>query len=156
MDHVDLSWLTHREEFERSDFPYRNRWLLMGRGCSFDCFFCGGSRPSLAQSFGRQMVIVRPAEQLAADMVKLAHAGVEAVNVTHDLFSMGPSYWKPLFSAIRRSGVRLGLGNESWGPLPSDDILDAWARTFDVSRSYIALSPTSACPIASPSTCSFS
>ena len=143
-DHADLSWLVHRAEFERSDFPYRNRWLLTGRGCAHACFFCGGSAPSLARSFGRTRVIQRPPEHVAADIIRLAKSGAEAVNVTHDLFGMGRGYWEPLFGLVRQAGVAVGLGNESWGPIPDDDVLDAWAHTFDVSRSYIALSPTSA------------
>lgn len=144
LDHVDLSWLVHRAEFQKSDFPYRNQWLLMGRGCPNACFFCGGSSPSLALSFGRSHQLIRPPEQLAADIVRLAKAGIQGVNLTHDIFSMGRAYWEPLFAAVRRSGVTVGLGNESWGPVPDDDVLEAWARTFDVSCSYIALSPTSA------------
>ncbi len=144
LDHVDISWLQHREEFERSDFPYRNRWLLVGRGCPHACFFCGGSGPSLARSFGRDDVLIRPAHSVVADIVRLACSGVEAVHLTHDLFSLGRAYWEELFRGVRRAGVHVGLGNESWGPIPDDEVLEAWAQTFDVTRSYIALSPTSA------------
>ncbi|MBN1424622.1 radical SAM protein [Candidatus Fermentibacteria bacterium] len=144
LDHVDMGWLEHLEDFERSDLPYRNRWLLTGRGCPHSCFFCGGSRPGLARLFGRERVLVRPPDHVAADIVRLARTGVEAVHLTHDLFSVDDQYWRSLFDVVRSSGVTVGLANESWGPVPGDDLLEAWAATFDVARSYIALSPTSA------------
>ncbi len=144
LDHVDMSWLQHVEEFERSDFRYRNRWLLVGRGCPKSCFFCGGSKPGLASVWGRNCVTVRSPSEVARDVVRLARSGVEAVHLTHDLLSLGKEYWEPFFGRVARIGISVGLGNESWGPLPDEEFLDAWVSTFDVSKSYIALSPTSA------------
>jgi len=143
-DHVDMSWLQHLDEFERSDFTYRNRWLLVGRGCSKSCFFCGGSKPGLASVWGRNCVTIRSPIEVARDVVRLARSGVEAVHLTHDLLTLGRNYWKQFFSTVAKTGVSVGLGNESWGPLPDEEFLDAWVSTFDVSKSYIALSPTSA------------
>jgi hypothetical protein len=143
-DHVTMAWMRNLEELERSDFPYRNRWLLTGRGCPKACFFCGGSRESLAHLWGRERMIVRSPVAVANDVVRLGKTGVKAVHLTHDLLLLGEQFWEPFFDTVRSSGVTLGLGNESWGPLPDQRFIDAWSATFDLATSYLALSPTSA------------
>jgi hypothetical protein len=87
---------------------------------------------------------VRSPLSVASDVIHLAATGVEAVHVTHDLLLLGQRFWKPFFDAVRSSGVTIGLGNESWGPLPDKHFIDAWASAFNLDRSYLALSPTSA------------
>jgi hypothetical protein len=89
-------------------------------------------------------MIVRSPDAVAHDVIRLVEAGTEAVHLTHDILVLGRSFWEPFFDAVRSSGVTVGLGNESWGPLPDKEFLDAWSATFDLSRSYLALSPTSA------------
>jgi len=144
LDHTSLSWLDNHDEFERSDFPYRNRWLLSGRGCGKTCFFCGGSRHSMETLYNRRSVLTRPPERVADDIIRLGRSGVQAVHLSHDIMTQGKEYWRPLFKRIRHSRIHVGLGNESWGPVPDSDLLHEWRATFDVEHSYIALSPTSA------------
>ena len=143
LDHTSLSWLDNQDEFERSDFPYRNRWLLTGRGCGKSCFFCGGSRQSMETLFHRTHVLTRQAERVAEDIIRLGRSGVQAVHLSHDIMTQGEAYWRILFKRIRESGIHIGLGNESWGPVPDKSLIDEWVATFDVKYSYIALSPTS-------------
>ena len=53
-------------------------------------------------------------ERVVEDLLYLQEQGVHVVNFSHDVQLAGKSYWKELFSAMKREGVSLGLYLEAF------------------------------------------
>jgi hypothetical protein len=149
---VDIDFLEHADWYHRSQFVTSGRtpadakrsghWLCLGRGCLFDCSFCGGGREAHGIFAGRSSIVLRSPEKVAEDMQRLEQQGVGQVSLTLDPAISGPEYWKPLFAQLRRRGVSIGIYNEHF-QLPSEAFIQDFIRTVDSSRSEVALSPLS-------------
>jgi tRNA A37 methylthiotransferase MiaB len=149
LDFVSIAFLENADwygalQFEptsltRSLSNPRGHWLSIGRGCHFDCSYCGGGKESHRLFAGRDKLVLRSAEKVAADIQRLADEGFEQVSLALDPAILGPEYWKPLFAQLRSRGVRIGIYNEHF-QLPSPEFIADFVRTADVSRSEVALS----------------
>ena len=149
LNFVDLDFLEHADwygalQFEptsltRSMANPRGHWLSSGRGCLFDCSFCGGGRESHRIFAGREKITLRSVERVVEDIQRLAEKGIDQVSLTLDPAILGPEYWKPLFARLRSQGVRVGINNEHF-QLPSPEFVKDFAQTVDISRSELALS----------------
>ena len=121
----------------RSMTGARGHWLCIGRGCNFDCSFCGGGRESHNILAGRQAMTMRSAETVADDIQRLAQKGIDQVSPNLDPAILGPDYWKTLFAGLRRRGVNIGVNNEHF-QLPSPEFVQDFVQTADLSRSELA------------------
>ena len=120
----------------------RGYWLCIGRGCRYDCSFCGGGRQSHKLFAGRNGFVLRSAEKAAQDCQRLAMNGIDQVSLNLDPAILPPEYWRGLFAQMRRLGVRIGINNEHF-QLPSNEFIEDFVHTADISRSELALSPLS-------------
>jgi hypothetical protein len=150
IDELDLTtwdYLHHAEEYLKCSVHYWDRektsntfWLKNGFGCAHNCPFCGGSQYSQKIIFGNGNVIYRSAENLANDLVTLDRQGVQMTSLTHDIGAAGASYWRMLHRLLRDKDRTAGIYFEAEG-LPSYAFLEDFAKTYDLERSVIALSP---------------
>jgi radical SAM superfamily enzyme YgiQ (UPF0313 family) len=152
LDFVDLDFLEHADwygtlQFEATNLTLsmdnpRGHWLCLGRGCIFDCSFCGGGQKSHQIFAGRDTITLRSVDQVVEDIARLAGRGVDQVSLGLDPAILGPKYWKPLFAQLRRRGVRIGINNEHF-QLPTQEFVRDFVQTADISRSELAFSPLS-------------
>lgn len=149
LDFVDLDFLEHADwygalQFEPTKLTIdmtdpRGHWLSIGRGCTFDCSFCGGSKVSHRIFAKRNKMVLRSVEKVFQDIQRLEEMGVDQVSLTLDPAILGSAYWQPLFAQLRSRGVRIGIYNEHF-QLPSRKYLEDFIRTADISRSELAFS----------------
>ena len=149
LDFVDLAFLEHadwygRLQFERTgltrDNPeLRGHWLCIGRGCIYDCSFCGGGRESHRIFAKRQAIVLRSIQKVADDIQRLAGQGIDQVSLNLDPAMLGPDYWGPLFAQLRQRGVRIGINNEHF-QLPAREFVEDFVQTADIARSELAFS----------------
>jgi len=147
LNFVDFQFLEHPDwygalQFEptnlsRSRSGARGHWLCIGRGCAFDCSFCGGGRESHRILAGRPAITLRSAEKVAEDIQRLHERGIDQVSPNLDPAILGPEYWQALFAGLRRRGVRIGINNEHF-QLPSQEFIEDFVQTADISRSELA------------------
>jgi radical SAM superfamily enzyme YgiQ (UPF0313 family) len=147
LDFVDLDFLEHADVYRRLQFEPtgltrdlidpRGHWLCIGRGCAFDCAFCGGGSRSQALLAGREAVVLRAPAAVAADIERLASMGIHQVSPNLDPAVMGHDYWSALFAELRRRGVRIGINNELF-QLPTAEFVADFLRTADIARSELA------------------
>jgi radical SAM superfamily enzyme YgiQ (UPF0313 family) len=146
LDFVDTSFFVNADRyaaFQSSDFGrLTGHWLCIGRGCHFNCGFCGGSKASHLELAGREAVLSRRPELVADDVARLAARGLTQVSLSHDPAILGKPYWSRLFQAVQDRNVRIGIYNECW-QLPPIDWVDGLADTFVVPDSQLAISPLS-------------
>ncbi|MBN2058107.1 MAG: cobalamin-dependent protein [Candidatus Saganbacteria bacterium] len=122
--------------------PVRSFVVPLGRGCSVDCAYCGGSRSSQKMLFGRKEVIFRDINSVVHDIQK--YYRTYKIRIFHFCFDPcpgRPGYYIELFRRIRRAGLKIYADFESWG-IPSKRLIDEFERTF-LPGSDISLSPES-------------
>ena len=149
LDFVDLEFLEHADWYGRLQFEPtaltqsmsnpRGHWLCIGRGCRYDCSFCGWGRISHTLFAARNGFVLRSAEKAAQDVQRLAEKGIDQVSLNLDPAILPLQYWRRLFTCIRELGVRIGINNELF-QLPSPQFVEDSCETADVVRSELALS----------------
>jgi radical SAM superfamily enzyme YgiQ (UPF0313 family) len=117
--------------------------LCVGRGCSFDCTWCGGSfTPQKEYISCRKKVAWRPYDAVIADIKQALDYGYEAMYTVFDPTPREQSYFVGLFRRIRDEGLakKLGWMHEATG-VTSKEFVDEFAATFSEDFRVIALSP---------------
>jgi radical SAM superfamily enzyme YgiQ (UPF0313 family) len=117
--------------------------VVVGRGCSRSCAYCGGALPAQSKSFGRKSVVLKSAERVETELRTLVRAGFHTLYFAFDPPGTTPWY-VDLFERVARGGPLPGAVLEQYDGLPSDELLRSMSRAFGERR--IALSPGSALP----------
>ncbi len=133
-----LNGLRLHEAVQGRPYDYRNEplerryfFLNIGRGCSFDCVYCAGSRVSHERYAGRAGVAVRRPESVQADVWRCFELGFRRFHVSFDArFPGREAYFERLFAGLpaglRRDGQ---LVFEVFG-LPTRSFMEAAAAAF--------------------------
>lgn len=152
LDFVDMGFLEHAHYYRGLLYaskqapyvladgpPHLGHWLSIGRGCPYDCSYCGGGAACHARLAGREEITVREPRQVAADLARLAAEGVHQAALTLDPCILGQAYWEALFAEMRRQRVQIGLYNEQF-QLPPLEFVHAFAEAVILDHSALALS----------------
>lgn len=146
LDFVSLDFLVHREEYYwRQSSRYREmcgHWLCVGRGCLYDCCWCGGGRSTHERVAGRRGLVVRSPERLVDDLKRLHELGLDQAALSHDLALPGRDYWEKILLGLRKNAINLGLWHQHF-QLPSRDFLDGLVRSVRIDASLLELTPLS-------------
>lgn len=84
--------------------------VYTGRGCNFNCSFCGGSRNAFRRCFNRQKLILRNPVKVAEDILKLDALGIENVYIPHSPLTVNSAYHNKLLDELEKIGKKLNLG----------------------------------------------
>jgi radical SAM superfamily enzyme YgiQ (UPF0313 family) len=114
--------------------------LTVGRGCPFQCTWCGGGRSSLETITGRKEVTFRSAERVLQSIKEAISYGYETFHICFDPYPRRPQYFLDLFARIREEKIKMECFFESFG-LPTNDFIQSFKATFPGPKSLIALSP---------------
>lgn len=154
LNFVDLDFLAHADHYREVQFSLsrwieladgampKGQWLTIGRGCCFDCSYCGGSKESHAAIAGRNGIVPRSSDRVVDDLQRLQQMGIQQVSFNLDPAIMGKRFWTQLLAEMRRRGVKIGIYNEFF-QLPSRDFMQAFVETADLAYSELAFSPLS-------------
>jgi len=153
LDFVSLDWLAHPRAY--AAFQYSgaglvtlhkpkllSHWLTVGRGCVFDCIYCGGGKESHSELAGRNGYVMRAPDAVVADVARLAAQGCQQVNLSLDIATFPAKWWRAFFQQLRNENIRIGIYNEFF-QLPSHDFLDEFGASADLSHTEVAISPLS-------------
>lgn len=99
-----------------------------GRGCPYNCTFCGGSYDAQRFISGRKKVAYRPVEAMVRDLARMADYNLDTWYNTFQP-SRTEEYWRELFAAIRDAGIRINAVQECLH-IPSRAWIEDFARTF--------------------------
>lgn len=153
LDFVTLDWLYHAENYAAlqysgiglirlHDAKLTSHWLCIGRGCVFNCIYCGGGKDSHAELAGRNGYIMRSPERVADEVARLASQGRQQVALSLDPATFGPGWWRAFFARLRAQRTRIGIYNEFF-QLPPHEFIDELGRTADLQHTEVAISPLS-------------
>ena len=101
-------------------------YLYVGKGCSFNCCFCGSSKTGNSRIFNRGTAIFRPIEDVTKDAVMLKNNGVENLFIDFGPFN-DESYFLKLFEQL--SPLDMGIVYLPWN-LPSTKIISKLSKSF--------------------------
>jgi radical SAM superfamily enzyme YgiQ (UPF0313 family) len=149
LDFTDIQFLKTWEKYYKTTMTgydytdFLNRfWLCVGRGCPYNCSYCGGSRISHKMLCNRSIPGFRSPRKVADDVLSLADQGVHQIMVSHDLSITGKKYWESVFEEIKQEKVDVGILHGGW-QLPSREYINRLVKAFDPSLSAVKLSPES-------------
>ena len=156
LNFVDTDFLEHHKEYyawqyQRTEFTLpldfyglQGHWLCIGRGCCYECAFCGGCRSAQRTLAGRDTLVMRSPQAVADDIKRLEDMGIKQVSLSFDIAVLEKECWSQLLTDLRRRRIQIGLYDELF-QLPSDDFVQEFARTGVMAHSRLALSPLSGC-----------
>ncbi|MCL4435643.1 MAG: cobalamin-dependent protein [Thaumarchaeota archaeon] len=112
-------------------------YLYVGKGCSYNCCFCGTSKTGSTRIFSRGVSIFRPVEDVVRDANLLKDNGVESLFLDFGPFK-DEIYFQKLFAELKPLDVDLTF--LPWN-LPSNELLSQVGESF---RNFeIQISPDS-------------
>jgi radical SAM superfamily enzyme YgiQ (UPF0313 family) len=120
---------------------HRSYFLLnVGRGCSANCSYCGGSRVSQNIISKRKKVILKSHDSVMRDLINLKQYSIDTLYIAYDPIP-GDDYYIELFDRIKKAGLTFNLLFESFA-VPTKPFIDRVLTTFS-EDSIIILSPES-------------
>jgi hypothetical protein len=115
-------------------------FLEIGRGCKYNCLFCGANALAQEHLNNRRSYTVRSVDAVLSSVREALSHGYTAIMTSFE-FEGSDAWYGELFRKIREEKLQLSICYGSWG-LPSYELIDSLAQTFvDV---LIEISPESA------------
>jgi len=154
LNFVDMDFLIHAdklaevvynlsEKVEMSgEVSLKGHWLTIGRGCIYNCSFCGGGYSAHKTIANRQGIIPRSPTCVVDDLEHLQRLGYQQVALNLDPAIMGKEYWLQLFTEMRQRQVKVGLYIELF-QLPGAEFFEELVASVDITHSELAISPLS-------------
>lgn len=151
----NLSLLRHRE-FYAGGFVWRRKdglapylkneyfYLCGGRGCSVNCAYCAGASSSQQIISNRPRPILRTAQSLADDVMRLHKYGKDKFYLCFDPPRRGCAPYMDFMGLLKSSGIRVSMIFEAYSRLPGESFVREFADTFAREFSALAFSPTTA------------
>jgi len=122
--------------------PVLGHWLSIGRGCVYDCSYCGGGHESHRLIAGRPGLVMRSVSAVVDNLEELRDRGIHQAALTLDPVIAGRAYWGELFAQMSQRHLRIGLYVELF-QLPPAEFLEAFAECVDLKHSELSLSALS-------------
>jgi radical SAM superfamily enzyme YgiQ (UPF0313 family) len=151
LDYAGLDWLEHAGHYRGFQYVGRGHrwapadgptklghWLCIGRGCVYDCSYCGGGKESHRALAGRCAVVARSPGRVAGEIEALIAGGVQQVSLSLDPAILGADYFTALSGELVRRRVRPGLYIEVF-QLPSREFVRALAACADMAHTEVAI-----------------
>lgn len=115
--------------------------IAIGRGCPFNCTWCGGSHTSqLNMINGLKGFIYRNHDRVIETIQEAVQSGYGIMHSCMDPEPTTQEYFIELWHRIRRENLTIDWMFEANG-LPSDIFLEQFKKTFPSKNSVVALSP---------------
>ena len=137
----NLKLLRHHKEYLSLTFQPTKRFkdrlstgaggifpLQTGRGCPFNCTYCGGSLEAQRRIFRRERPLFRPVDGVLVSIREVMEYGCKSFYICFDPERSG-AYYRELFKRIRREKLELRMAFGCWN-LPSKEFLDEFKDTF--------------------------
>ena len=116
--------------------------LPIGRGCPYNCPFCGGGQRAQQRFAGRNEVILRSPEKIIEDISDIINNyKVSSFFFGHGTYPGNLKYWKRLFEMIKREKLDISGDLEIWRLPFNKEMWKCFSKTFARRHSSISISP---------------
>lgn len=136
---IYVKGVSPQDNFNRFTIQSPLHHPAVGRGCSFNCTWCGGSNSAQKVLNGRSAPIFRSHEAVIENIRQAVSYGYETM---HTCFDPQPKkdYYVQLFRKLKEAGVKCEWFFECYG-LPTREFVDTFAEVFPGDRSVISINP---------------
>ena len=117
-------------------------WLLIARGCKYNCSYCCGANSNMNTLFQRCNILLRSPKDISNDFNYLTEHGIKRICPSHDIQMFGADFLDELFHEIGKQETRPGMYLECF-QIPDERFLDAISDVFDLDNLVLAISPIS-------------
>ncbi|PUA31201.1 MAG: hypothetical protein B9J98_07320 [Candidatus Terraquivivens tikiterensis] len=114
-------------------------WLMIGRGCSVNCSYCGGASLAHRSIFGRQRPIFRSPEKVVEDLRVFEELGISCAYMDFDPYPDRKFYYR-LFELVRREKVDISSQFLVWS-LTDRNFVREFRRAFNPLYTTLTISP---------------
>ncbi|MCS7136650.1 MAG: radical SAM protein [Nitrososphaerota archaeon] len=114
-------------------------WLMIGRGCSVNCSYCGGAKLAHAKIFGRQQPIFRSPEKVAEDLRVFEELGISCAYIDFDPYVERKFYYR-LFELVRKERIDISSQFLVWS-LTDRNFVQNLKRAFNPLYTTLTISP---------------
>ncbi len=153
LDFVTTDWLLHAPGYGALQYTgggiidpvktvNRGHWLTVGRGCVFNCIYCGGGKKSHADLAARNGYVMRDPRAVVRDMEQLSRQGYKQVSLSLDIATFPAKWWRSFFAEMQTRRLCIGIYNEFF-QLPSPEFIRQFGETVDLDHTEVAISPLS-------------
>ena len=115
-------------------------FLEIGRGCVYNCLFCGGNSKAQLCVSNRKGYTVRSVDSVIATIKKAVSYGYSFIFTSFE-FEGSDRWYSELFRRIKEEKLKTNIGYGSWG-IPSKFLIDELSRCAD--HAIIEISPETA------------
>ena len=117
--------------------------VFLGRGCVYNCFFCGGAQIAQRSNNNRSEIYLRPVKAVLDSLRDLQRFGFESVGLAFDPppVSAREEFYIAVFEGMKKENISLTVEVERYH-LPSREFIRHF-RELPKSDSYVTLSPGS-------------
>jgi hypothetical protein len=106
--------------------------VFVGRGCRFNCDYCGGGRQAFRRHSGRDRPVMRSIDSILADLRRLK----EYTREIYLCYETDPEYIKDLFDALSEDETLMKVFRLNYGAwdLLDEEFLDLYEEVFITDR----------------------
>ena len=150
LNFTDITFLRNWERYLKTDTKgydgskyMATGWVCVGRGCIYNCSYCGGSEYAHRTITRRVEFTIRSPFKVADDVISWVEQGCRQIAFTHDLQMLNNKYYEAVFKKVRKEHFDVGIYVEL-NRLPEKKFVKTLSKTFIQSLSKIVISPDSA------------
>ncbi len=111
-------------------------YVWCGKGCNYNCIYCGARRDSQSKLFNRKSSIFRSVEDVLKDINEFSKVGINTLDFDFDPFINDKSFFLRLFKRIQKK--RFNCVFNCW-TLPQENLLESLHDCFK--EAIVVLSP---------------
>ena len=119
---------------------YPRAFVWCGKGCNYNCIYCGARHHSQERLFNRKYPIFRNVEDVVKDIKELSNVGFNTFEFDFDPFAEDKEFYLCLFNKIK--GNKFNVVFNSW-TLPSNHFLESLHNSFN--KVLVTISPETFC-----------
>jgi hypothetical protein len=116
------------------------KWpVYTGRGCHYNCSFCGGSRSAFMKAHNRSCLTLRSPKRIADDIVRLDNMGIQSIYFPHSPLTTNSEFNKKILAYLRKSNSKFNCGFffEDVPFMLDFEVLKEYMDIFDINKSAI-------------------
>ena len=97
--------------------------LEVGRGCKYNCSYCGGSAIAQTCISNRGRMVLRAVDSVISTIETACSYGYSMFYTCYEELKLSEQWFIDLFTRIRQKGIKISFGYGSW-KLPSKELID--------------------------------
>ena len=145
-NYYDYDFLKDKELFFKMQGVHKNShndnklaWIPIGRGCNYNCTYCGGNIKMFKDVFKRCNILKNNINSIIYNMHKLNEKyGINVFGITHDFGIFEKEFWSELLTELEKFPEKVGIQNYLF-QLPPKEFIKKFIEVTDEEKTIIGI-----------------